>query len=129
MKALSCLFFLFLVKTSLFGTNVKITPSDTLYMTIYLQEKDPVTLASINSQIESIDDCKILMFCNTLNVYILMFENASGKDIKDLFSVVEKKINYSVKLYLKEDSFKDILRDCLTYESKISTDIKLLLSK
>ncbi len=129
MKALSCLFFLFLVKTSLLGSNVKITPSDTLYMTIYLQEKDPVTLASINSQIESIDDCKILMFCNTLNVYILMFENASGKDIKDLFSVVEKKINYSVKLYLKEDSFKDILRDCLTYESKISPDIKLLLSK
>jgi hypothetical protein len=127
MRIFYCLFFLFCLKPDLIGLNKNIS-GDTLYMVVGIKETDQTSISSLKSQLESNTNCKVLMFCENLNVFVLMFTNNEGQVISDIFADTEKKINNGIKLYLKEGKVKDILSSCYFTESQITPEIKTLLS-
>ena len=131
MKIFFCLLIVLLFNLNFLGSNNKhifanLLPTDSLYITIQIIDVDIATVNKVINQVETINDCKVLVFCNNLSAFVLKFKNANSNDITDLFEQIKTTTN-NYNILLKEGSVKEVLRNCFLDKEAITPELKYLL--
>lgn len=133
MKLFFCLLFCFAMNLNVFSSTYSYLPvfkpnEDSLYLIVGLKETDQANINALTTKFNTIENCKVLLFCKNLNVFVLTFNSSVNKERSEIFSDLEKNIGSSIKIYLKEGETKDILKNCYLSDSQITPEIKTLLA-
>ena len=120
-------------KFNFLGSNNKcifanLVPTDSLYITIQIIDVDLATVNKIINQVETINNCKVLIFCKNLSAFVLKFNNANNNNVNDLFERIKITTN-NYNILLKEGSVKEVLNNCYLDKGAITPEIKNLLEK